>query len=71
MLTTDKDTKTPKISEQQQVTIGDQSVIIQGNCPHLLPCGVCTKTNQICPLGGWHTTQPIWTVNNTCDKGGK
>lgn len=26
-------------------------------CGHLLPCGICDRTNQICPVQGW---KPSW-----------
>lgn len=39
-------------------------------CVHLLPCGICERTNQICPLNGykpsWTTEGPSWVNFNQC-----
>lgn len=32
--------------------------VYHSECPHLLPCGVCERTNNICPLHGWQKSQP-------------
>ena len=71
MLTTDKDTKTPKIESQDKVTIGEFAghSIYQQNCPHFLPCGICERTNKMCPLNGWRSFEPVWTTTNKCEGG--
>lgn len=35
-------------------------------CQYRLPCGICTKTNSICPLGGRVPTI-TWTANGPSD----
>lgn len=41
-------------------------------CQWRLPCGVCEKTNRMCPLSGVFTpNQPTWiTTTNTCNATG-
>lgn len=29
------------------------------NCPHRLPCGICSKTDRICPINPG-LVQPTW-----------
>jgi len=37
-------------------------------CPYLLPCGICSKTNQYCPLRGWRINdQPNIVYCNKVD----
>lgn len=33
------------------------------DCPHRLPCGICTKTNSMCPLNPG-ITKPTWATSN-------
>ena len=35
-------------------------------CAHRLPCGVCQRTNSICPLNGG-TWTPTWNITSTPD----
>jgi len=34
------------------------------NCWYLLPCGICTKTNSMCPLYTHNTPKITWTCGN-------
>ena len=34
-------------------------------CSYRLPCGICQRTNSICPLSGNGTWTPTWEV--TCN----
>ena len=34
------------------------------NCPHLLPCGICEKTNRYCPL---KNSEPSWLSTKITD----
>lgn len=36
------------------------------NCIYRLPCGICTRTNTICPM---QTTQITWTTNTVNSDG--
>ena len=39
-------------------TIGDLNY--SQYCLYRLPCGICTRTNSICPLSGNCITTPSW-----------
>lgn len=73
MLTTDKDCKTPKI-EKQISTTGNTTGFYQEypyfntTCSHLLPCGICDRTNTFCPIHGTRPYEPTWTTNSIGDK---
>lgn len=32
-------------------------------CLYRLPCGICTRTNSVCPLSGNSTITPSWLPN--------
>ena len=34
-------------------------------CPHRLPCGVCERTNRMCPLEGWYDSPVVWSTNTS------
>lgn len=40
-------------------TIGD-FINYSQCCFYRLPCGICTRTNSFCPLGGNSTVTPSW-----------
>ena len=55
--------------EQTTTGTGTASTTYSQYCSFRLPCGICTKTNSICPLGsgwtaGWQTTpySPWWGI---------
>ena len=34
-------------------------------CWYKLPCGICTRTNQMCPIGASNTPIVTWTSTST------
>ena len=73
MLTTGKDCKTPKIKDQTSFTSGKIEYYQEypfyphnnENCSHLLPCGICDRTNAFCPLhGAARPYEPTWTTSS-------
>lgn len=34
-------------------------------CWYRLPCGICTRTNQMCPMGASNTPIVTWTSTST------
>ena len=69
MSTIDKDCKMPKIEKQTSVT-GDTIGFYQGYpyfntpCSHLLPCGICDRTNAFCPIHGAKPYEPTWSTSS-------
>ena len=45
----------------------------QTGCIHLLPCGICERTNKYCPIyHNWGNPTITWTTTTSCGKiGGK
>lgn len=38
-------------------------------CFNRLPCGICTRTNSFCPLGGQYNVTPTWGSTITTGTG--
>lgn len=45
------------------VNLGCQEINYSSYCVYRLPCGICTRTNSICPLSG-STITPPWQYPN-------
>lgn len=61
----DKDEKMPELEQQTSVTANytGYPVYYPQKCSHLLPCGICERTNKPCPLTA---SEPTWFSHGSC-----
>ncbi len=65
-----------EIKQSQQLdmtgaTSGFIQTIHEQGCVHLLPCGICERTNKYCPIHGWSNPTVTWTTMSSCETRGK